>query len=335
MITWWLAAGALAQNVTFDFDEELTDELGIDTDTYEQDLGDAIQKQLNLADPESYLSSFANANAMALKGMGVDYASNPKKLSVGVSLGSAVSDVPFSFSRGQERLPEGGYAFMASAYGGLNLGALSPNDGALDRVVLYVNGMTFSPPGNREFQGSMYNLGAHLQVKAIGPVEAKIVEWGGIDITTGYERSFYRLALTQDLPIEQPINGAGKKATVTWDATGNYSISAAAGTIPLEVSSNLRLLMLTAYAGGAVDVNLAKAGAAASLEGPLSAKIDGERYNRGSAVVEIDSESKATPFVPRTFVGAQVNVLVLKLYGHLILGLNNTYGGFFGVRVAL
>lgn len=334
MIAWWVVAPSMAQTVTFDLDEERAAELGIDTTAYERDFGEAIRKQLNLEDPNSYLSSFANADAMALKGMGVDYASNPKKFSVGGSLGSAVADVPFSFSRGAGNLPEGGYAFMASLYAGLNLGALSPGDGALDRMVLYVNGLTFQPPGGREFKGSMYNFGAHLQVKPIGPIDLKVLEWGGLDITTGYERSFYRLELTQDLPIRQPLTDGGPDATVNWTATGNYAISAAAGTVPIELSSNLRLLMFTVYAGGATDINLAKANAEASLAGPVSVTIDGERSPLGTAGVSLAGESKSDPFVPRAFLGAQLNVFVLKIYGHLNLGID-TYGGSVGARIAM
>jgi hypothetical protein len=335
MFAWWVAAPSLAQTVTFDLDEELAQEIGIDTEALQDQVSDAITRELNLVDPDSYLSAFANADAMALKGMGVDYASNPKKFSIGGSVGSAVSEVPLSFTRGREELPEGGYAFMASAYGGVNLGGLSPGEGALDRVMLYVNGLAFRPPGGREFQGSMYNFGAHLQVKAVGPVDLKVLEWGGLDITSGYERSFYRLELTQELPVSQQLREGGETATVTWTATGNYAISASSGTIPIELSSNLRLLMVTAYAGGAVDVNLADASSEASLAGPIAVKYQGERHALGSAGVSMLGQAKADPFVPRAFVGAQLNVFVLKVYGHLNLGLNETYGGFVGVRVAM
>jgi hypothetical protein len=335
MFAWWVAAPSLAQTVTFDLDEEMAQEIGIPTADLERQVGGAISRELNLLDPDSYLSAFANADAMAIKGMGVDYASNPKKFSIGGAVGSAVSNVPLSFSRGREELPEGGYAFMASVYAGVNLGGLSPGEGALDRVMLYVNGLAFQPPGGREFRGSMYNFGAHLQVKAVGPVDLKVVEWGGLDLTSGYERSFYELELTQQLPVSQQMGEGGEPATVTWTATGNYAISASSGTVPLELSTNLRLLMLTAYVGGAVDLNLADASSEASLAGPITVRHQGDDYDLGSAGVSLLGQAKADPFVPRAFVGAQINVSLLKLYGHLNLGLNETYGGFVGVRLAM
>jgi hypothetical protein len=318
--------------VNFDLDDQRAQELGIDAGGIESQLGGRISEDLGLADPAGYLSSFANADAMAMKGMGVDYATNPKKFSVGGALGSAVSGVPLSFARGQEELPEGGFAFMASVYGGINLGMLVPGkDGLLNRISLYVNGLAFSPPGNREFRASMYNFGAHAQLKLIGPVNLKVVEWGGLDLTSGYERSFYRLELSRALPLTQSVDGG----EVTWTATGTYAIEAGAGAIPIELSTNLRVLVATAYLGGALDLNTANAASRASLTGPVDAVAAGQAADIGTIGVDLDGDAVADPLVGRVFVGLQANVLMLKVFGHLNLGLNETYGGFLGARIAM
>src|SRR5688572_4553166 len=197
-----LAGTVHAQEVSFDLDEARAQQIGIDPAELEAQIGGAITEELNLADPDSYLGYFANAAAMATKGMGVDYASNPKKFSGGLAFGTAVSGVPLSFARGPEELPEGGYAFMMALHAGVNLGVLTPGDkGPLEHVLLYVSGLGFSPPSAREFKGTMYNFGVHGQIKLFGPIDLKAAEWGGIDLTGGYERSFYRLQLSQGLPI--------------------------------------------------------------------------------------------------------------------------------------
>ena len=325
---------AQAQDISFDLDDAKAQQLGIDTGDLEARVGGAIRDQLNLSDPDTYLGSFANATLMSTKGMGVDYASNPKKFSVGGTLGTAVSGVPLSFARGPEELPEGGYAFMASLYGGVNLGVLTPGDeGPLEHVLLYVNGLGFSPPSSREFQASMYNFGAHAQIKLGGPVSMKVVEWGGIDLTGGYEQSFYRLQLSQGLPITQDLDGAA----VTWTAEGNYEISASAGTIPLELSSNLRLAVLTAYLGFGYDLDPtgATADSDAVLSGPIEASAGGRTEDLGTATVSLAGDGIADPNQARVFVGAQANILVLKVFGHVNVGLNDTYGGFVGVRLAM
>src|SRR5689334_6038935 len=114
VLTLGFVVGADAQTVNFDLDADRAGELGIDTGAVESDLGSKIAASLGIEDPDAYLKAFANADAMAMKGMGVDYATNPKKFSIGGALGSAVSGVPLSFVREHDELPEGGFAFMAS-----------------------------------------------------------------------------------------------------------------------------------------------------------------------------------------------------------------------------
>jgi hypothetical protein len=330
----WLAAvlpAAAQSNVVFDLNDQQAQDLGIDAQAVADELGQEIGDQLNLVDNASYLQAFADADAIAMKGMGVDYASNPKKFSIGAAFGSGVANVPLTFVRSPTTLPEGGYAFMASIYGGVNLGILTPSDDALDRFTLYVNGLAFDPPGSKSFKGSMKNWGVHAQIKLVGPVNAKVLEWGGLDLTAGYEHSFYALTLSQALPLTQKV----AQADLTWTATGTYTISSTAGTVPLELSTNLRVLAITAYGGVGVDVDTAHADSQASLSGPIDAKVGGQSENLGTASVSLTDTAQAEPFSPRLFVGAQVNVLAVKVFGQLNLGLDDAYGGFLGARLAL
>ncbi|MCA9493325.1 MAG: hypothetical protein KC621_25515 [Myxococcales bacterium] len=332
MLVSMLAATAFAQEVTFALDDAKAQSLGLDTSDLEAQLSAAIDDQLNLSDPNTYVAKYANAVAMSTKGMGVDYASNPKMFSVGGSIGTAVSGVPVSFSRGPENLPEGGYAFMAALHAGLNLGVLTPGDkGPLDHVLIYVSGLGFNPPGSREFEASMYNFGAHAQI-VLGGVTSGPAEWGGVALTGGYERSWYKLSLGQALPITQEIS----PATVTWAAEGAYDLSATADTIPLELSTNLRVTVLTGWVGGGVDiVPTGSATSVASLSGPVSASAAGQNEQLGTIGVSLAGTGQADLQVPRIFMGVQGNLFALKAFGQLNIGLNQTYGGFIGMRVAM
>lgn len=335
MIAWMAALaapGAHAQTVTFDLDAAKAQQYGLDTADIESTLGAAIGDQLNLVDPTTYLSHFADAAAVATKGMGVDYASNFEKFSVGGTLGTGVAGVPLSFARGQEELPEGGFSFMAALHAGVNLGVLTPGEkGPLEHVRLFVSGLGFNPPSSREFRGSMYNFGVHGQIKLFGPVDLKAAEWGGFDLTAGYEQSFYRLSLAQGLPLGAPLG----PAELSWNAEGTYTISANAAAIPLELSTNFRVLVATVYVGGAYDLNTADAASEVGLAGPVDVTAQGTTENLGSASVSLAGSGLGDARVGRLFVGAQANLTVLKVYGQLNIGLNEAYGGFLGLRVAL
>lgn len=334
MWLWLTLAEARAQTVTVELDAAKAQALGLDPADLEGQLQGLISDQLYTEDNDWYMAKYANASAMAIKGMGVDYASNFKKFVIGGSFGPAVSGVPFSLSRGPESLPEGGFAFMAAAHAGVNLGLLTPGQkkSPLSHVRVFVNGMAFNPPANKAFQASMYNVGAHLQVTVGGPKKlSPVLGWGGVALTAGYELSSYGLSLAQDLPLSQKMSGAN----VTWTAAGTYDLGATATTIPLEVSTNFKIALVSPYAGFGFDLNTAEATSTASLSGPISASAQGVKDTLGSASVSLTGLGNAEPQVPRLFGGAQVALSYFKVYGQLNYGFNDTYGAFVGARFAM
>jgi hypothetical protein len=66
-------------------------QLGIDSAALSAEMSSAISSEMHLEEQEDFLGWMANANAMAIKGMGVDYASNPNKFVVGAGIGTGVT----------------------------------------------------------------------------------------------------------------------------------------------------------------------------------------------------------------------------------------------------
>ena len=118
---WWIGA-AMAQQVTVTVDPEVAQQVGIDPTEVQQQVSERISGAFRLPDQTEFLRQMADANAMASKGMGVDYATNPQRFVVGASFGSAVNGVGATFLRGTDTLPEGGFSVQLSAMGALNLG---------------------------------------------------------------------------------------------------------------------------------------------------------------------------------------------------------------------
>ena len=327
----WPAVG-FGQTIDFDINAEKAEEIGLPADELQSELDALISGDLQLLDPTAYLQQMAEAAALSMKGMGADYGSNPNVFVAGLGLGSAAAGVSPTFVRGDTALPEGGFSFQLSLLAGVNLGLLSPgSDNALDRIMLYANGMALSPGQGREFGVDLYNVGAHVQFELIRPKSLAVVSWGGIDLTAGVERSVYVLSLNQALPIGEDFG----PAEVTWDAQGSYTLSAASTSVPIELSTGVRLVFLTLYGGGALDLDFASATSLAQLSGPLEAEVGNLREDLGSATVALESRGDAKFADPRGFAGAQLDLTALKLYGHVNLGLNQTFGGHIGVRVVL
>lgn len=327
-LTCGFSAPAWAQQIDIVIDPTLAQQAGVDAEEVRGQIRSATEGALKMDAPEAFLRQMATANAFATKGMGVDYASNPQRFFAGAALGTAVNGAGFTFVRGTDTMPTAGFAFQAAANAGLNLGFLSADESLLRRVVVSANGM-YAGGTSGPFQALLSNVGAHVQVKLIRPEHEGLVEWGGLDLTGGYEISTYRLSLTQALPVETE----GLK----WDAEGNFDITATSHTIPVEVSTNLRVFVVSAYLGGAVDIRReADARGEASLHGPLTASSQGRETQIGTVSATLGAAGTAeSVYTPRVFAGAQINVLWVKVYGHLNVGFDDTYAGHLGLRVAL
>jgi hypothetical protein len=330
------AGSAHAQQLTYSFDDEALAEAGIDGAQLEADLDGALAGAFDFSSQQAWLDQMAAAAAIANKGTGVDYATFPKRVMFGGSLGAGTAGAGASFGAKADDgavvpLPENGVSVQISLMAGLNLGILSPGENALDRFRIYVNGMSAPLPNGSPFSGNMYNVGAHLQIKLIGQPNPPKIGWGGLDLTSGYEHSTYKLSLSESLPIGETMGDT----KLTWNATGDFSIQADAQSIPVELSTSVRLGVAALWLGGALDVNTASANQAISLGGPIEAGVGGQTLNVGTARLTLNGDGTADGPTPRVFGGVQANLLMVKIYGQLNVGFNDSFGGHTGIRIVL
>lgn len=321
-------APAAAQQIVIELDEQRAKQLGVDPGVVEADLEQQMGEQLRLDDVDEFLRQMGAANMTASRGMGADYASNPQRIVFGGSVGTAVSAAGVRFGKGAEGMPAGGFAFQAALLAGVNLGVASSETSALRRFVLYVDGLV-AETSPEPFLASTTNLGGHLQIKLVRPKPTEgLLEWGGLDLTTGYEWSRYRLELSQELPV------LGQ--SLSWEADGKLAVFTDSASVPIELSTNLRFFVLSAFFGAAADVALdSSTDLEMSLVGPVLVEVDGGRENIGSASVSLARQGLIDGVTPRLFAGAQVNVFFVKAYGQLNVGFDQSFGGHLGGRIAL
>jgi hypothetical protein len=320
---------ALAQQVKVQVDPQLAAQAGVDAAEVQQLVSDTVDGTLHIEGHEEFLTRMANANALSTKGMGVDYASNPQRFVVGASFGSSENGMAPSLTWGPEQLPEGGYSVQLSLMAALNLGFLSGDGSVLRRFVLSVNGMALKGKTG-VFEAEMQNLGAHLQVKMIRPPHKGIVEWGGLDLTSGYELSNYHLRLSQTMPV--------KAEGLRWDASGQFTLESNASTVPIELSSNMRISVVGLYTGLGWDFRLggSRATTDLSLGGPIQVSYQGKEQRLGRVDASMVTHGLAASGSGRIFGGVQANIFLVKVYGQLNWGpFDKSFGGHLGLRVAL
>lgn len=316
-----------AQVVTVDVNEDLAAQYGIDAGRLESELTESFDKELHLADMSGYLAGMANAAALSTRGIGVDYATSPTHFISGGSLGTAVNKGGGTLGRGGKELPEFGFAFQAAVMMGLNLGAFDEDRGFFDRWVVYVNWL-MADTHQVPVEGSLHNFGAHLQLELIRSRDGKVLEWGGVDLTGGYEWSYYAL----DLAAPLPVKASADDVEIVWKATGTYFIESVGRSVPLEASTSVRLLFLTGFAGLGVDLTDVSARSKVSLGGRFNVDVRGESVELGGVNAHVSDIGRGAQVVPRVFGGLQLDLWMLKLYGQLNYGFNQTFGGHAGVR---
>lgn len=322
------AALAVDANVQITLPDEAR-EAGMDEAELEAQLKSAIGEGLRTADMGAYMTQMADANVLSAKGMGADYGSDMQRFAFGGAFGTAVSGAGAALDGGTaEGLPETGFALQVGAMAGLNFGAFSEKDSALRRFKLYVNGMS-AKTDRAPFSATFLNYGAHLQIKLVkGGEKTDGVRWGGLDLTGGYEYSSYELVLEESMPIS--TNG------LEWDASGSYTLRAEAQSIPAELSTNLHIFVVTAFAGVGVDTNLSgTASSAVKVGGPITLDYEGQQADVGSATLSLTETGEAGKYSPRAFVGVQADIFALKVYGQLNVTLDQSVGGHVGVRFVL
>lgn len=320
MILGWVSRAA-AQDLTVTFDADAPSEAS----ALAGDLSAAAGDALKLDGVDAFLADMADAGAISQKGMGADYSGAMQKFAVGGAVGTGVHGVGLTFGNGDEDLPEGGFATQVTLMAGLNFGLFSDGEGVWKHLRLYANGMYAPLPSGSPFDGTMYNAGAHLQVGGLGRVAKDgPVSWGGIDVTGGVERTDYRLGLGQALAVDA---GSG----LTWDADGRFDVEVKADSVPIELSTSFRVLVASAFLGAGYDLVDSVAVVDASLQGPVV--FDGDSV--GAASVTLFDEAPGAAGRGRLFAGAQVALWLVKVYGQLNVGLDDSYGGHLGARVVL
>ena len=234
------------------------------------------------------------------------------------------SDLPETPASGT--LPEHGFAFQASGSAGLNLGVFAPKSTILRRFVISANGGYAQTPGIVETE--MYDLGGHVNAKVVGPFENTAFGWGGLDVSTGYEVTAYRVSLTQLAPVTVD--------DVTWTPEGGVDVYAVDRAVPIEISTNARISVISAFAGAAVDVHARQdARALGEVSGPLTVWTHAEHQEVGTVSARTDLQSTDRPRVsPRLFGGVELQMSWFKLYGQYNAGLDGAWSGHVGVRLA-
>jgi len=313
-----------------------------------QYLTDKINSSFQIPAMGNFLTSMSNAQSLANKGQGVSYATEQSLFVVGINGGVGINNTGssgFDF-KGNGGLPGIGVGIQASGMVGISLSKLPlPSLGPIDlkRFTVFVNFFSYSNDSAIDSLTAKTNtFGLHLQYKLIDGKNLGgigILNWGGVALTTGFDVSSNNLNYKIGQTISTPVSGS----TVTWtpNAASSLSLDSSVFTIPIEISTSVRVLyVLSLFGGVGVDINSGKTSIGANMDGIISSTGTVTNANAGNAQLNINESSRPSVGQARFFIGPQLNLVplkntnVLSLYAQLNIATGGNYGAHAGVRIA-
>ena len=289
---------------------------------------DQVDSAYDTANINKFLRSFGDATSFAQRGLGVDYMSVPGSFMIGLGAQVGVSSTDELTTA--QRPTNGGTAVNASLMIGYNL-----KDAGHPRWTLFANGF-YENGSTNALSGKIATGGFHVQVKLVEPevdqgVGAAIVRWGGIDLTTGIE--FTRWSFGANKTISQGLTVQGIDQQLTLDSMGKFDLTSTAGTIPIELTTGLRIVELVSlYVGAGFDVTGGKSTVDADLTGTLTTP---DKTNIGTVHITETGNNTSSPGQFRGLAGVQVNLWKLKVYSQVNVSQLPAASIGFGVRLVL
>jgi hypothetical protein len=295
--------------------------MGTDVATLQNQLQTQVNQLFQTANVGSFLRDFQNAQSFSAKGLGVDYASEATLVEVGATF-SIASNIDKAYT------PSGSYANPPISNGGANfslMGGLGLGVFGIEPLMIFGNWFKGSTTLG-QLDGDYNNWGVHGQLRLFGPSRSTsatgfLVRWGGIAITSGAD--YARLSLSTSKQITSTMNlptslSQIPSVTITSSGSLTFTVDQTTWSVPLEVTTSLRLLSLvTLYGGFGLDWQL---GGGSNLNinmqnATLKGSFGNQTYNDlGTATIAASGHVNPSPARLREIVGIQINAMLVRLF---------------------
>jgi hypothetical protein len=287
-------------------------------DQLAQQLAAQVEGLFQTANINSFLHDFQNAQNFSSKGLGVDYASEATLAEVGATF-SLASNVDKAYK------PSGSSTDPPIQGGGMNLSLMAGiGMGLVGFDPLMFFGNWFKGSGSfGKLDGSYHNWGLHGQIRLFGPSRKMsaikmLVRWGGIAVTSGVDYSSVSLSTSKEVSSKLDNLFPGAPVTVTSVGALAFTLKQTTWSVPLEVTTSLRLLSLvTVYGGIGFDWQL---GGGSELNIAMNAALSGQypgaaAQDLGTATITASGKVSPSPARMRELAGIQLGILdIVRLF---------------------
>jgi hypothetical protein len=308
-----------------------------------------VNEDIPNGSPARIMRGMANASTLASSGANADYSSNLETYLIGVSM-TAAADLD---KKNGTKSDVSGVGLAPSLLIGGNLDRLGiSNFAGLDtkRLNSYVNFMKIGYEQN--LTGALgYDAEAGFKSTTIGfkfqylwkeGKEYRHASWGGLKLHWGYQYNETKFIFNREL--DEVVNLFNGQQNFNGRLTGRpeFGIDVNTHSIPLELSTDITIFKFLSFFGGAgVNFNIGKAKGSGNADIAATPLVctDGGTVCGGGRILQMqvkgaaDVEDQVNPFTARAFLGAQINLPHVQLYGQLDNSLGTeVYGASVGLR---
>lgn len=301
-----------------------------------QDIEDQINEKFPNADSrQEYLNgmndsfNLATASTAGTHGQSFDYFLIGFNLGVAAAPnGESITDIA-SGNADYENLR--GVGAQAAITAGLNFGNVF-GISSLERLRVYANFMSYGMDFD-EYEFKTSTFGLYAQYRLMESRSLAIVKWTGLDVGVGLQKSNMEFEFNQKLNEDFAENVGDGALNGNYGGDAKISADVSTFTMPIEVSTGVRLLYLLKFVGGmGMDLNLGNLTGKGNLENSsFSANYTGTGGGTvtGDAILDVDGESDSAVQNFRGFLGLHLEygigsifVQMQKSFSNDTLGIN-------------
>jgi len=278
---------------------QLASQLGVSVQDLEQIAQDRIDELYKLQRLDELLRAFANTAAFTQRGLGVEYDVDPGDLMIGYAGTGVHGDVAIGTTN--ELL--GGSIINFEVMAGANLARLEH-----PQWTVFANGY-YETVTIHGLEGHLLTLASHVQYQIV-PARGS---WIGLSATTGLEYARLELGTAGSIESHFTATGPAEHATVHMSSTGTLSVLAQTFTVPIEVSTGVRLAdVISLYTAAGLDVTGGSSTIEARLDSVLS--INADNLPVGTAVITGSGASSPSAVTVHALAGLALHTKYVRVF---------------------